>query len=200
MSGVLSTTAGRRRDGIPSQLIEMFRAVFVDNSAGFGYVVPAPLVLGESYGRRCQPTAAARPKPTSNSRTASSHCKCVGLQCSSHFLDTFATRPFHIPHVATAAARGKPMTSTTPWRRKPAKLQNYAKVEATMQTDNANMCTTHAHTHTHKRGQHRNALDPCRHHRNTLDPHRHNRNALHHVRRLVHDLAAQTNVGKWTTN
>ena len=52
-------------------------------------------------------------KPTSNSRTASSHCKCVGLQYSSHFLDTFATRPFHIPHVATAAARlGKPMTST----------------------------------------------------------------------------------------
>ena len=63
MSGVLSTTAGRRRDGIPSQLIEMFRAVFVDNSTGFDYVVPAPLVLGESCGSRCQPTAAARGKP-----------------------------------------------------------------------------------------------------------------------------------------
>ena len=35
MSGVLSTTAGRRTDGIPNQLIEMFRAVFVDNSMGF---------------------------------------------------------------------------------------------------------------------------------------------------------------------
>ena len=65
MSGVLSTTAGRRRDGIPSQLIEMFRAVFVDNSTGFDYVAPAPLVLGESYGSRCQPTAAARGKPRS---------------------------------------------------------------------------------------------------------------------------------------
>ncbi len=67
MSGVLSTTAGRRRDGIPSQLIEMFRAVFVDNSTGFEDVDllmrKQTLVSGQPIENGCRVHIA--PKPVS---------------------------------------------------------------------------------------------------------------------------------------
>ena len=36
-------------------------------------VVPAPLVLGESYGSRCQPTAAARGKPMTSTNGSGGH-------------------------------------------------------------------------------------------------------------------------------
>ena len=48
----------------------------IDGANHMRLVEPAPLVLGESYGSRCQPTAAARGKPMTSTNGSGGQSPC----------------------------------------------------------------------------------------------------------------------------